>query len=107
MTVFANQIANFSCITGHPLAYWKVNETEVTKLSSTHQPDVRIHNASTEGIHLFTLSILARLSYNMTRIECVVGDETQMASLKIQGLLDYYHMQFVFIKITRFVGTSK
>ena len=80
VTVFANQIAHFSCVTNGQ-AYWMLNGTELS------QDDVMFHDASTEGIHLFTLSILARLRYNLTRVQCVVpGSDTQTVSLKVQGL---------------------
>ena len=91
VTVFTNQVANFSCVTNTGLTHWEINETDFEDLLKESQADVIIRSASTDGIlHLFTLSILAILRYNGTKLQCVDENESQAAYLTVQGLKCVY-----------------
>ena len=87
VTAFTNQVANFSCVTTTGSTHWEVNQTAFEDLSSELKTDVTIHGGSSDGIlHFFTLSILARLRYNGTKVNCEDESESQTACLTVQGL---------------------
>ena len=91
-TVFLNRTGIFSCdASGGDFIVWRVNGTGFEDLSSEILSDLDINP---EGISsgLSTLSIIARVVYNGTRVQCVTGKfggvaaRSENVTLTIQGV---------------------
>ena len=98
-TVFMNQRALFRCVApGTPLyMYWKVNGTAFNQLESDIRGDMGTEQVTVGDNEELTLTIPGRAEYNGTRVQCVAGDEggedeSENATLSIQGIPQYTHL---------------
>ena len=90
ITVFSNHKAVFTCLTRDgSILSWRVNGTDIDNLPSALHDDIVTSSVTSAGHHLFTLTILGRVEYNGTIIQCVAGIEggkNKTIILHIQGV---------------------
>ena len=95
-TVFQDDRAHFSCITRKSsyTTLWRLNETDYDNLSNQVHDDLYINGTETESgaADVLELTILARVEYNGTRVQCVAENDddnsvvSNTAMLGIQGM---------------------
>ena len=97
MTEFTDEEALFSCLASDAdFFHWKVNGTDIDKLSSKVKEDIRLTSEILKNgiLGISTLTINASTAYNGTRVQCVVTGghgsvESNTATLTIQGMTIY------------------